>query len=1023
MKPSQIRYFLIGLSLIFGLAVSVQAQPVFPELIGSVADVTGELDVTEIHRAIDRLAEITNANPIALTYDNKGGLTSDEYELQFLTRNGFASTRPWINPNVILIAFDYEDNNIQISYGDNFRRYLDSQSDNILDNAILPIARENPTQAFVDGFDAIQKAIRGESNIATNILLWVVVSIASIIFIFTLSGKVIPAYRQRKPLLNQIRPLRLENAKANANLTQRLPDDFNQQPSMAYFMPIYSVEAPDQATRWEEAYQQKRTEMKSILGRSMKFGEKPAHLLVETHKLRWLVEGYKRLKGSREKITEWIKELETEHNELQDKVTQVHENFKITQGQLNRLKSEYSDLNRHSNHLPAYDPLKLELNKRITKIEFWVGKNYVLRASEALAETQREIKNIQQAAQALAKTEQSWKAFPSAVPDIRSDVTKPEIVSTAVDQQLAAVGQLIAQGEFELALEKSKTLDEAQPEAIGLLSKFSIFLDDHDQRLRLIQQIESHGYRIVVQEQMDHVNQCAQWANDALAIADFLRAKNWIEELEQTSQAALQQMQGLETLQRQNEQRLKTLAKDVAQIEQQRLEIYTPLWQSMQAEFHEGNWDEIEGHFDQATAFIEALFDDPTDDEDLASQVQQLNSFEQQKFTQAENLLSQAESDLEKANILLSQIQLQHEKINRAKDIHQITYQNAQKKLTQTSKQRDESDRLVNHEVDEWIEKATTALGEARVAIDAQSYLDVLSFCQDVQALCDRANAEITQQVEEINQWIEKKEDAKFDAKVALENLEDAIESAPQTSVKQITYKKMATAVSSIQEAATHEAKALTLEDQAMSKAYRQSFEGYQKVQQLAVDAFESFIDDQTDYKVHLKNAQAAVHQAHNAIEKAQRACANYRAIGTGKSQLDVAMSRLPSMPKTGDTLDAIQRIKHAADEAGRLAKQAEQMANRAIQNHIKEHRRKIEAQRRRRQRRLYYDSMYNDDDDYGSWWSNSDNDSWGYLSQSRSSGSSWGSSSSSSGSSYSSGGSSSRSSFGGGGSSSRKSF
>jgi len=1011
-----IRYFSIGLSFIIGLSISAQAQPVFPELNRSVADVTGELDVGRIQQAIDKLSAAASARPVALTYDNKGGLTFEEYELQFLIRNDLASSRLNIRSDVILIAFDYEDSNIRIFYGDRFRTRLDSKFQNILDNDIIPIARENPTQAFIDGFDAIQKTLTSDSNIATNILLWIAITIVSLILILTLFGKIIPAYRRRKPLLTRIGPLRLENKKNNAILAQHLPDDFNQQPSMAYFMPIYSVEAPDQAARWEEAYQQKLTELKTILGQSMKFDEKPASLLVEAHKLRWLVDGYERLEGSRATLHAWLEQVEAEHNELQAKVTEVHEDFKTTQGQLNRLESEYGQLKLRSNHLIDYEPLKLELNKRITKIKFWMGKNYVLRASEALAETQREIKDIHQATQALSKAEQSWKAFSSAVPDVRSDVAKPETINKSVDQQLAEAGQLIGQGELEFALEKATSLDDVQPEAVGMVSKFSIFLDDHDQRLKLIQHIESQGYRLVVQDQIAHVGQCAQWANEALTAADFLRAKNWIEELEYTSQAALQQMQGLEALQQHNKQRLKALAKDVAQTEQQRLKIHAPLWQSIQEDFHESNWDEIENHFDQATAFIEALFDDPKDDEDLASQIGQLNSMEQQQFNQAENLLSQGEGNLEKARILLQQLQLHQEKIKRAKEIHQTTYQMAQKKLTQITQRRDDNDRLISHEVDEKLDDANHTLNEAKLAMEAHSYLDVLALCQNIQALCDQSNAEITQQMEEIDQCIEKKEDAKFESRTALENLEDAIESAPETSVKQITYQKMSTALAGIETAEKYEANALTMEDQEMANAYRKSFEAYQQVQQFAVDAFESFIDDQTDYQVELKNAQAAVHQANTTISKAQKTCSRYRASGIGKSQLGMALSRMPTMPKTGDTLDEIKRVKHAAAEAKKLAQKADWLATKASNDYMEAHQHKIEARRRRRQRRLYYDSMYN----------NNDNHSWG--SSFGSSGSSWGSSSSSSGSSWggsssSGGGSTSRSSFGGGGSTSRSSF
>lgn len=1022
-----LKKFLICIALIGGIAFSANAQPEFPALQGDVADGTGQLDISEVQAAINRLKLSTSAKPIALAYDNKGGLTSDEFEMQFLEHNRLASSEAGVDPDLVLIAIDYEDSDLRIFYGDGFKQELDSKFERILDVAIIPSARSDPTRAFVDGFDEIGKALLQRNQTTWmgwgSILLWL--SPVFIVLLIWFLKKAVPAYRLRKPLIQQIKKFRLENSKANASLKQRLPADQSQHTAMAYLLPIYKVELQEQAASWTQAYQQQLEAVASIQEQNKKFDEKPVHLMVEEHKLRWLVDGYKRLEDAREKINRWLADLHEEQTELQAKVNQVAQDVKNTKAQLNRLNNEYGAIQRQSKHLPPFEQIEFDINKKLKRIDGWVEGNYLLRASEAVSRLQDHMERLKEAAQALLHAEQKWSTFHDDVQPGRQEIVSADVIQKAVDKKLADIAFLFEKEDYELVRDQSRALHDAHPEVIGLLSKFSIFLDDHDLRVQQIKAIESQGYRMVAQDSLEQVERSKQEANKALVAADFVAAENWIDELELTSKAALDQMQGLETLRLQNEDRLKVLAHNVAAADQQRRNVYEPVWRQMQEAFHEENWDEVAENFDQATAFIEALFDDPKDEHDLASEVARLNNLEHQAFEQAEQLLSGGEADLEKARILLNQIQVHNDKILHAKEVYQTVLEKAQKALQQAIKSRDESDRLVSPDVDDMLNDAQAALGEARRAADEHIYLDVLGFCQDVQSLCDEANAEVKQQVAEINIIVEKKEEAKFEARLALDNLEDAIESAPKPAILKSTYNKFEQATSALREASRHEAKALALEDKAMLNACRQSFEAYQKVQQLAVDAFEAFIDNQTEYQMLLKKAQSTYHRAKKAIEEAERRCKSYRARGAGKSQLSVAASRLRGIPVEGATREEIQRAHHAAAEAERLARKAEKLAEQAIEVYRAREHREREAYERRRYRSSWYD-----DDDGDSWWTASPDD-WSYRSRSRSSWG-WGSSSSSSRSSssrssssrsYSSGRSTSRRSFGGGRSTSRRKF
>jgi uncharacterized membrane protein YgcG len=1028
----------IALSLFIWVGSTLVLAQNFPSLNNGVADSTGRLDASEVRAAIGRLERGTGAEAIALAYDNKSGIGSNAYEMQFLQRHNLANSSGDIRNSLIIIAIDYESREIKIRYGDDWTSALDSRVQSIQDRTIVPQALNNPTRAFVAGFEAILAAIvppAPSSGSGGGLSFWGVVLLFLIVLgtIFA-SIKLWPIYRQRQQLLEKIEQLREQTLKANVDLTIRLAIDAKHQPDLAYLMLIYNTEAVDRAKQLGIKYDKHASMLGELRKANVQLDAESYNLLTKTGVLSSLIRDYEKVETRQKGIENWLKELFKEREAVETLVKKTQHDLIALQVEVEQTRSSYVEAAKTVNHLPEADRVFGFVEQGIEKLETLIEQNRWLSAAEVPSALRHKLELLQQTFEKILIATNRWQ---EAIPALRQtastkkNILRIEDIVQGAQQQLMHASGHLEDGDWEDALGQAELVDEHAEQIIPLLTSFVDALDQHEDNLSAIQVMETKGYRRVIDDELIQYDAALHSAQQALQSADLEQAEIYLADLKAVSESALRKMQLLETLRAENNYRIKSLAERVSELNERYSDKIEPKWHTLLQSFQQKNWSEVDGHFEQAGALIQGLFDDPNDAADRVSQIESLNDLTQQQCGLAGQRLDQAYLDLSSATHLLDQIESQHKKVHLAKENHQKALNKARVKLQQARDLRDGSDRLIGAEVDQLIDQAAQALLEAEHATKQLIYVDVLGFSQQVHDLCDQAIAMSQNQIANIHNVIQEKESEKFNSRGAIEQLQQILHNAPSAVQTEMAFEKLNQVQSKIDTATAHEIQALTLEDHAMADAEKQSMQAYREVNDLVVAANEQFNEALKAYAVEKKKARDAVKKASVAVQEAKRRCRDHRARRVGMDKFKAAFSMLPKMPSDDDSYAELNSIAERAKEAQHHAEQATKAALVQIQAYEKQ------LQLERRRQATYTSDWWGPDYDEGEipWFLGGGGTRTTRSSgnRSRSGRSSSGGGRSSGGRSYGGGGSSSRSSFGGsssrssshgkGGSSSRSGF
>ncbi len=1017
--------FVIVLAITLMVVSTVFAQAVFPHLNGAVADATGQLSASDVQAAADRLSRQTGAIPIALAYNNKGGLTADTYEKGFLEANGMGNPdKGNLSAKVILIAIDYQDRGIKIWYGDAFRAALDPKIQQIQEGYVVANALSDPTQAYVQGFDQISQAINLYQNPPTqapaqvtvqqtnttvdtvgiglaiwNVAKWILLVAILALIIWAFYAFVWPEYKKRSALIAKVGEHRRSMAVKNVAVMNRLPTDMTGNPSMAQLQLVLGPEQPTRAEELAEQYEVQRAATLSIQRRAMDYSRRSVNLFADYDAMEQLLAQYKQLVQDRTTIERWLQELDQEAERVAVATREAPGKVEATKKALAAAAEQYGASAANSTFLPEKAQAIGALVRLADEADGEIQANRPLSAVETVEQLADMIKEFVVAVVAITDAERMLQEVaPRLTQQIggrQKEVTSVvEILSNPTDtlRQACAV---LGEGSYDRADDVARQVVEQCTVAEEVVAALIAAMKVSVTRMTELQVIFSAGFRNAVTRDLAEVADDLVQANVALKKGDFAAVARWAGEIEGDSQRALQTMQRLQQLHASNQARIKALSTHVAAADKRRREQVQPKWGELQKDFHPDNWEEVRNHFEQAGKLIAALFDDPKDSDDLASRAERLNSMDVQDFVGAEAVIVRMEADLAKASLLLDQLTAQHAKAVAARENHKKAIATARAKFEAAVAARDAKNRWIGPEVDKLLVQARDAAVNAEEAAKATFYTDCMGYCQDVVELADRALASATRQVSEISALIAEKESAKIAARQTIAVAEEAIKRATRAAVLRRTSDNLAEAVVKTDEAGRQESKALTLEDMAMAQAFKESAVRYKEAALRAQDAQRSLQQDVAEYERLLDQARDAVESAQAAIRSAQRECDDHRAGSSGDSALSRAKSILPQAPTSGATREAIGRVIEAAESARSEAQHAEREAESAVAAYVRREREEEERRRREEQRRREEERRAEE--------------------RRRSS--------SSSSSSFGSGGSSSRSSFGSGGSSSRSGF
>jgi len=967
-----------ALTLILVIGGGALAQGIYPPLEGGVADGAGVLSVSDVQAAIDRLARQTRATPIALTYNNSHGLSADDYEKGFLEENGFGRPGVNINARVIMIAINYQDRVVKIWYGDMWLAALDPTIQDIQNQYVIPYAAEEPTQAFVNGFEQIGKAIERhrhpptpvppvveveETHIDTSgigraiwrIARWVLptafLSIILGVVSWVLATRVWPEWRKRSRLIKEISEHRRTLSLRITEVANRLPSAYVSNASMAQLLLVMDREQPKRTKTLRQEYEKQRQELFSIQKRVRTYGRRSAHILIEPDQLKILLQGYKQLEEERKTIISWLNTLDKEAEQVRQAVAVAPAKVEAAKKSLTTVVNKYSTAAAGSQYLPPTEEGMAVLTQLIQQAEAELTEGKPLTATEVTGELRKATKAFKDAFQAIVEAEGLLGATAPKLAEVIGERHEVATVEEILSQPATSVKQaceLMNEGQFNEAATTAKEAIVACEEALSNVAHLIQVIGERDRRNAALQKLTEAGYKAVklTRTALAEAEKDLKRANRALQKGSFAEAGRWTTELDTDSQQALEVMQQLDSLCCSNDERLSALAINVAKAEQRRVQEAKPKWQELQSDFHPANWDNVAANFDQATKLLASLFDDPSDSDDLASQAARLNSLEAQDFDGADHILDRMEADLAQAVLLMDQLETQHRKTVEAREHYQQALKQAGKKLEQAGTLRGEQDRFVGPDVDQLLLQAKQALADAQTFAEAEVYVEAMGLCQDVHGLCDEAMASITKQVARIQNWIREKEEAKAAARSIYDEAQAAIEQVTRAAVRRATRNKLTAAVAQIELAGQHEVRALTLEDHQMADALEQSKNAYVKAGGLAIEAKSSLQEDVKSYKQLLSQARQAVDKAQTAIRAAERECSDYRSNSAGNSALRRAKSLLPAISQNGDTRRAIKRAIENAEAARKEAKKAEGQAEDEVAAYIS---RQEAAARRRR--------------------------------------------------------------------------
>lgn len=519
-----------------------------------------------------------------------------------------------------------------------------------------------------------------------------------------------------------------------------------------------------------------------------------------------------------------------------------------------------------------------------------------------------------------------------------------------------------------------------------------------------IQKIQSQGYRITpaIQKSLDEVVQDDAMINKAIIEGDFSKAEEYIRELEADCERALQDLVALVKLHDKNEQELIRLSKEVARVDAYRSTKAEPSWDSLKA-YPSSNWQTVSGYFDTATKTLADLFDDPSNETDLASSIARTNSLEEQLFARAEQMLVEAFSQLKHAESNLEAVVNQLADVQKIEQTISAAISASDADITKAQSLRDADDRKIDVAVDEMITKAQKLEANARKAIEAREFTVANDLVNQTRQLANQAYASANEQARTIDSLYKTLESVRTSANTQVGKALTDFANLTPTAQKASTGGSVNEAQSTLR-AATRAESIIAGEDQILAKTLNAAVEAYREAEKLANEALSRIRRDKEEYAGYVSSVQSAISSASTAISSANRYVRDSDSGGAGSSSLHRAQNMVPSSPNYGESIDALSRKRRAAEEAEREAENAAQEARYRIRQ-AEEAR---EAERRRREaaeaarraheaeearRRASYSSSYSSSMSSNSFGSSSRSSS-SFGSSSRSSSSSMGSSS-----------------------------
>lgn len=463
-------------------------------------------------------------------------------------------------------------------------------------------------------------------------------------------------------------------------------------------------------------------------------------------------------------------------------------------------------------------------------------------------------------------------------------------------------------------------------------------LAEHEKRMQRVEAIRGKGLRMTFYQKLTaEVTGDLNSAKTELVKGDFHDAEAWVKELEADSSELLKQAEALVTLRDKNTARLTELAKQVASAESHRRDVESQ-WKALGA-YPQSNWVDV-AKFDEATATLKALFDDPSDEKDLASTIARLNGMETQDFLKAEHELDIAFTRLREAESQFTAIVERLKAVQEAERSVESVLAAVQAELDTATKRRNENDPYIDETVDEKIKAAQLKVKQAQGKIASREFFVAQKLLAEARELSRIAAAESSEQARVIMDLLANLAIARKTAEASVNAAATAQSQLTPAAQKASTAGAVNNALALLKQAKVAESAASGKEDHELADAVNEAIRLYRQAKTQADQALTRVRADKSEYDGYHSRAQSAISAASQAIANARRKVGDSDAGGAGRSSLQRAESVLPGVPQYGASLDALRRVEQAAQQAEEDARNAKRQA----EDHIEE----VESARRR---------------------------------------------------------------------------
>jgi len=934
---------ILFLVMLFALATPAMAQT-FPPLNGHLSDSTGLVDPARFETAVQPLVELS-VIPIGIAYNNTQGLGNVGYDSAVLNNYGygvpavalpnFPGATP-LDENVIAISIDYENRNIMVYVGDRFADKIGLQGISQISDEVAKYAVEDPTRAFEAGFakaydlmdPPFNRAVRGFVATFLSILpylIGILLTVAALVWLI----------RQISHLSRANREIELVKD-AMAKLNNAYDGAKQQHQSIVALLQNDYLE---EAGQWTYSASRPAEQMNGLNTEFLRLKAVKLGLFSPISSMVSLVEAYRTLQADFEEVEDWIVLVSNENSKLQDQVAGAKDLLFRIEPEVERVAGWYEQARQYSRLLP--------LKKHVfggLEAEVEAAKNLVLyqahgelRGARILENVRVILEALEKAASIVVETEAMALATMAAIQNTLSPWASElpgiaQFCAVPLANLGFAISELTDDSDYTDVIAPANESKEGFEALRQEATKLADALTTRDAVAKSLKSFYDQGYR--PEHVAKEVREAKGFLKDGLtAVTDgkWTKASNCLVQSKGSSEAALSRMTYLVKLQSTNKARLRDLSQKVAEVEQYRISKVAPLWNSLQTDFTPANWEAvIAGSFEIATHTLANLFDNPSDESDLASQVATLNSLEKQEFEKAEELLNDLFRQKEHAFSQLESVANRHALCIKARDTHQAVLAGAQTKLDAAMDYVAKHNPDIDKVVDDGLKAALSLIGGGHAASVERNFVLALSSADQAVEQVDQALDSAKGQVSELSSLRNALKSTKANATYEVEKIASGISKTHSSVVQERTEQALRAATSGLEQGQTGEAGLSALQDRKLASAISDAIDTYSSVERLARKAADSLASDMSEYDGLLKNASSAVEEAQAAISDAKTACGHPKAGSAGDGELSNAVSACPSRPSYGATRSNLQQFISSANSARSAAVSAAQKARSA---------------------------------------------------------------------------------------------